>query len=91
MGDSRTINLDINSLPSYEAHQLRDLINSSNFFEQPSKPLPPPKGAADYFQYKITIESDDGKKSHTIETNDITMAPALVPLIDFLDGKANKT
>jgi len=91
MGDRSSINLDTNSLSSNEARQLRDFINSSNFFELPSKSLPPPRGAADYFQYKITIESDDGRKSHTLETNDITMAPSLVPLIDFLQDKANKT
>ena len=92
MGDRSTINLDTNSLSSDEAHQLLDLINSSNFFELPSKPLPPPRGAADYFQYRITIESDDGRKSHTVETNDdvVNANPKIAELFDFLEGKATK-
>ena len=92
MGDCSVVNLDTNSLPSAEALQLRNLINSSNFFELPSKSLPPPKGAADYVQYRITIESDDGRKSHTVETNDdvVNANPKIAKLIDFLEGKATK-
>jgi hypothetical protein len=92
MGGRSVVNLDTNFLPSDEALQLRNLINSSNFFELPSKSLPPPKGAADYVQYRITIESDDGRKSHTVETNDyvVNANPKIAKLIDFLEGKATK-
>jgi hypothetical protein len=91
MGTRTSVLVDTNSLPPDEARQLRDLINNSNFFDLPSKSPPPQKGAADYFLYKITVEADDDeRKTHTIQTNDITMPPELAPLIDFLQGKALK-
>jgi hypothetical protein len=88
MGRHTSVMVDTNSLPPNEAHQLRDLINNSNFFDLPPNSPPPPKGAADYFQYKITVEEDEERKTHTIQTNDITMPPELAALIDFLEGKA---
>ena len=89
MGTRTSVIVDTDSIPPDEAGQLRDLVNNSNFFDLPSKSPPPPKGAADYFLYKITIQIGE-KKSHTIQTNDITMPPELVPLIDFLQGKADR-
>ena len=90
MGRHSSVKLDTNSLPSDEARQLRDLINSSNFFDLPSKSLPAPKGAADYSQYKITIQIGE-ERTHTIETNDIAFSkdPNLAKLVDFLEGKAS--
>ena len=87
MGRRTSVMLDTNSLPPDEAHKLRDLINNSNFFDQPSPPLP--TGAADSIIYKITVEGDDERK-HTIQTYDIPdiIPPELEPLIAFLDRKA---
>ena len=67
-----------------EMQKIQDIINNANFFEIPPKASAPP-GAADYFQYKITVETDE--KSHTIETNDLAMQESLQPLIEFLEEK----
>ena len=79
---------DTNSLSPTEAHQIQELINNARFFDIPSKSAPPPqkKGAADYFEYVITVEKEGGQ-THTIKTTDITMPPALRPVIDFLVNK----
>jgi len=79
--------LDTDSLPSDEARQIQAMVDNARFFDLPLK-SPKPKKGADYFQYKLTVETE-GRK-HTVETNDATMQPALRPLIDFLVKKARK-
>lgn len=68
--------VDIYSLPPEEAHKIQSMIeNAKEFLYQPSKlPLPPVQGA-DYFKYKVTVETEQDK--YTIETNDITMPSEL--------------
>jgi hypothetical protein len=79
--------VDIYSLPPEEAHKIQSMIeNAKEFLYQPSKlPLPPVQGA-DYFKYKVTVETEQNK--YTIETNDITMPSELRPLISYLEKKA---
>ena len=80
--------IDINSLPPDEAHKLQGMIdNAKEFFYQPLK-LPPsaPDQGADYFKYKIMVETEE--KQNAIETNDITMPSELRPLINYLVKKA---
>ena len=83
-GISSSITVDIHSLPSDEAHKIQGMIDNSSFFDLPSKSIPPQKGAADYFKYKVTVETEEGKK-YTIETNDITMPSELRPLVNCLN------
>jgi hypothetical protein len=80
--------VDTNSLPSAEADQVLDIVQHANFFNLP--PIQPPAklGAADYFTYKITVETEEGRQ-HTVECTDITMQPSIKSLIDFL-GKRLK-
>jgi len=83
-GMRMSFTLSEDMLSQDEMQKIQDIINQANFFEiTPKTPAPP--GAADYFQYKITVESDE--KSHTIETNDISMQESLAPLIEFLEEK----
>ena len=79
--------VDIYSLPPEEAHKIQSMIeNAKEFLYQPSKlPLPPVQGA-DYFKYKVTVETEQDK--YTTETNDITMPSELRPLISYLEKKA---
>jgi hypothetical protein len=76
--------VDIHSLPPDEANKIQGMIdNAKGFFYQPSKLTPAPPQAADYFKYKITVQTEEGMQN-TIETNDITMPSELRPLINYL-------
>jgi hypothetical protein len=77
--------LDTVSMPPDEAKHVQQLIDSSNFFNLPSKSSPPKPGSADYFNYKITVQAD--QREHKIQTNDITIPQELEPLINFLEEK----
>ena len=79
--------LDTDTLPSDEVHQIQAMVDNAKFFDLPSK-SPKPKKGADYFQYKITVETE-GRK-HTVETNDVAIKPTLRPFVDFLVKKARK-
>jgi hypothetical protein len=83
-----TVDTDLLSSPD-EAREVRSIIDSSNFFALPSNTAAPHGGAADYFRYKITLESDDGKK-HTVETTDLTKPPQLNSLIGYLRKKTQQ-
>ena len=86
-GISISTMVDIHSLPPDEAHKIQRMIdNAKEFFDLKKSPLPPPKRAADYFRYKVTVETE--QKRYTIETNDITMPSELRPLINYLEKKA---
>jgi hypothetical protein len=65
---------------------LRRLIYSARFFDLPSQPAAPLRGA-DYLQYKITIKTNDNNK-YSVYTTDPTMPPNLGPLISYLRRKA---
>jgi hypothetical protein len=86
-GISISTMVDIYSLPPDEAHKIQRMIdNAKEFLYQPSKlPLSPVQGA-DYFKYKVSVETE--QKRYTIETNDITMPSELRPLINYLEKKA---
>jgi hypothetical protein len=62
------------------------MIDSSKFFDLPSSTTQPNSGSADYFRYKITLESPSGNK-HTVETTDITMPSELSPFIGYLRSR----
>jgi emfourin len=84
-------NVDTQTLPPSEAHEIQNLIENSHFFDLPSKspqPSKAKKGAADYFTYKITVQNDE--KEHTVQFNDINMQTKIKPLIDFLVKHSQK-
>ena len=86
VGSNDSIVLDTNSMPPDEAKDVQQLIDSSNFFNLPSKSAPPKAGSADYFHYKITVQTED-QREHKIQTNDITLPEELESLINFLQQK----
>jgi len=85
-GMTSNFSADTDLFSPSEADQIHQLINDARFFELPEESAPPPKGAADYFEYVITVEKE-GRQAHTIKTTDITMPPKLKPVINFLTNK----
>jgi hypothetical protein len=81
--------VESDSLSLEEKNRLKSILDNAKFFDLPSVTSTPKRGA-DYFKYKITVESDDLNKSHTVETNDFTMPPELMPLVNFLQSKAKR-
>jgi len=79
--------INIDSLHPEEASKLQRLIDDAKFFNLPSQSAPPEHGA-DYFEYKVTIETKELK--HSIKTTDITMPSNLGPLIRYLRQKAQE-
>jgi len=88
-GLSRKLSLDTSSLPASEVQEVQSMVDSSKFFDLPSSIPGPDNGAADYFKYKISLESDTGNK-HTMETTDITMPSELSPFIGYLRRKVKE-
>jgi hypothetical protein len=84
-----TVSVDTSSLPSQQSAKLQNMVEDANFFSLSSAPPPAKRGPADYFNYKITVEAEDGRK-HTVECTDIAMQPSIKPLIDFLGKQAKK-
>jgi len=87
-GIDNNISINGDLLHPEEASELQSLVDNANFFDLPSEPAPPLRGA-DYLEYKITIETNDNKK-HSIKTTDLTMPPNVGPLIRYLRRKAVK-
>ena len=87
-GIDNNISVNSDSLHPAEASELQRLVENANFFDLPSEPATPLRGA-DYLEYKITIETNDNKK-HSIKTTDLTMPPNVAPLIRYLRRKAVK-
>ncbi len=85
-GLSKKINLDTSFLPSAEVQQVQSMVENSNFYELPNNTGQPDPNAADYLKYKITLESEDGRK-HTVETTDVTTPAALSPFVGYLRKK----
>ena len=82
--------VDTHSLPPDEAHKIQGMIdNAKEFFDLKESSSQPPKRAADYFKYKVTVQKEE-EEQNTIETNDITMPSNLRPLINYLIEKATK-
>jgi hypothetical protein len=85
-GIDNDLSINSDSLDPQEASELQLLVDNSHFFDLHSNPAAPSRGA-DYLEYKITIETNDGKK-HSIETTDLTMPANVAPLIRYLRRKA---
>jgi hypothetical protein len=83
-GMTTSTTVDTSSLPSDEAHKVEDLVQQANIPNtSPTRENPSNRGAADYFTYKITIESKEGTKQ-TVECTDVAMPSPIKPLLDYL-------
>lgn len=85
-GLSRPVLIDSTALSSDDAEELQRLVTAARFFEQPARAGTPPRGAADYRRYTITI--DDGARQHTVQLTDPVSDQALRELLRFLEVKA---
>jgi hypothetical protein len=85
-GLSRPVVIDSDQLSQEEEIKLRQLVEAARFFDLPEKAVPPPRGAADYYRYTITIE--EGGRQHTVQLSDPVQEPALQQLLVFLRTKA---
>jgi len=75
--------VDTDSLPKEESQQLKELVDSSSFFELPPviksrNPMP------DRFSYRITVESQGHE--HTVEASEAELPEKLRPLVQRLDA-----
>ncbi|HEX7634761.1 MAG TPA: protealysin inhibitor emfourin [Noviherbaspirillum sp.] len=87
-GLAKPVVIDSGQLTRPDAAELERLVEAANFFALPSKINPPHPGAADYVQYKLTVEQ--GQQQHTVEWPDIAEDPKLRQLRLFLQVKANE-
>lgn len=78
--------LESESLPAPSAQQLRDLVDAANVFERPPVESPP-RGAADYRRYTITV--DDGTKRQSIQVSDPVSDPNLQALLSYVKTHAS--
>jgi hypothetical protein len=77
--------IDTDDLPAEEARELERLLDAAGFFDLPET-SPPPRGAADYLRYTISVTSPG--HSHTVHVTDPIEDPDLQALVEYLEGKA---
>jgi hypothetical protein len=87
-GLTKPVVIESDQLTKSDAAELERLVDAAGFFSLPSKINPPHPGAADYVQYKITVEQ--GGQRHTVEWTDIAEDPRLQELRLFLQVKAKE-
>jgi Emfourin len=72
-------------LPEADRNQLEHLVKTADFFDLPDQIKAPP-GAADVFQFTITVE-DEGR-AHTVEFAQTVTPEKLKPLLQWLHARA---
>ncbi len=87
-GLSRPVTIDTGELPAKEANELERLIEAAGFFELPATSAPPPRGAADYQQYTISVTVPG--HSHTVQVIDRIEDPHVRELVNYLRAKVIK-
>jgi len=87
-GLRQPVTVDVDKLPANQASEARRLLDASNFFAQPAVLPPPTTSAADYREYTITADGDDGR--HTVKVPEIGAPPELLDLIDWVQAQARR-
>ena len=85
-GLSEPVTIDGDELPEEEATELKQRVEEARFFDLPAQAGEPPRGAADYRRYTVTVE--EGGRSHTVQLTDPVEDPNLQRLVSSLDAKA---
>ena len=85
-GLSQPVIIDSDELPAGEAVELTRLVEAARFFDLPGIVGEPPRGAADYYRYSITI--DRAGRRHTVRLTDFIEDTHLRQLLDLLRAKA---
>jgi hypothetical protein len=86
-GLSKPATIDTNELPAKEANELEQLIEAADFFDLPAD-FAPPRGAADYRQYTISVTALG--HTHTTRLVDPIEDPNVQALVDYLEVKARE-
>jgi len=86
-GMKTDVTLDTESLPAEDARKIKEMLDSSDFFNMPPK-LAPPKRGADFFNYKITAKLEG--KEHTVELSDPQVPDGLRSLLQSVMKHARK-
>jgi hypothetical protein len=87
-GLHQPITVDTDELPTEQAGKLERLIETAGFFDLPAV-SPPPRGAADYLQYTISVTAPSRK--HTVRLTDPIRDPHVRALVDYLEEKARES
>jgi hypothetical protein len=87
-GLSRPSTMDTAQMPAEEAGELERLVNAAGFFNLPPVVGAPARGAADYRQYTITVETPEG--AHTVRVVEPVADPALQALVAYLRGRSRR-
>lgn len=83
---SSTNEIDADKLPHSLESTVMDLLDPGMLLL--TKGLKQPKGAGDYFNYKITIRK--GNKDHVVECNEIQMNDSIKSLVSYVQKKSEK-
>jgi hypothetical protein len=80
--------IDTDELPAKEADELERLLEDANFFDLPET-SPPPRGAADYLRYTISVTA--GEHSHTVHLTDPIGDPDVQALVEYLEARSRES
>jgi hypothetical protein len=86
-GTHITLTIDTKLLPPEEVRKIQNILDDMDFFDLPSKYLPPKQGA-DLYQYNITVDTEQRK--HSVEISSFPIPSELRPLIEYLSSKITK-
>jgi hypothetical protein len=81
----KTVTIDTDELSAEEANEIERLIEAAHFFDLPAA-APPPRGAADYFQYTISVATPE--RHYTVRLTDPIRDPNAQALVNYLNEKA---
>lgn len=81
-----SIEMDAKDLPSKFITTLKKIMTDQSLSNLPIKGIP--KGAADYYSYKISVR--DGVNRKVIECNEYNIREDLKPLVRYLQGTSKK-
>jgi hypothetical protein len=84
MGRTVSLSLDLDDLPSPQAHTLSLLVDQADFFNLPADSPAPPM--PDSISYTITVT--DGARRHTVRASDTSAPEKLRPLLTDLSARA---
>ena len=87
-GLSKPVTIDTDELPAEEAKELERLIEAADFFDLPATSAPP-RGAADYRQYTISVASPG--RNHTARLTDPIEDPHARAPVGYLETKARES
>lgn len=85
-GLSAPVTIESDQLSDADAAELERLVGAARFFELPPTLGVPPRGAADYHRYTVTIDS--GARRHTVQLTEPIADAALQRLVAFLRAQA---